>query len=100
MATESNGVTIFHDPQCVISRNTLGLIRNSGIEPTIIDYLRDPPGHDQLAELIRAAGLSVRAALREKVALYRELGLGDPTLTDAQLIDAMIARPILLARPF
>jgi len=97
---ESDGVTIFHHPECATSRNTLGLIRNSGIEPTIIDYLRYPPGRDQLAEMIGAAGLSVRAALREKGTPYRELGLGDPALTESQLIEAMIARPILVDRPF
>jgi arsenate reductase len=100
MAMESNSVTIFHNPKCATSRNTLGLIRNSGIEPIIVEYLRDPLGRNQLVEMIGAAGLSVRAALREKGTPYLELGLGDPALTDTQLLDAMIARPILIDRPF
>jgi arsenate reductase len=95
-----SSVTIFHDPQCAASRNTLGLIRNSGMEPTIVDYLNEPPGRQQLAEMIGAAGLSVRAALRTKGSAYRELGLGDPMLTDGQLLAAMIANPILIERPF
>jgi arsenate reductase (glutaredoxin) len=97
---ESNSVTIFHNPQCATSRNTLGLIRNSGIEPTIVDYLRNPPTRDQLAEMIGAAGLSVRAALREKGTPFRELGLGDPALNDQQLLAAMVAHPVLIDRPF
>jgi arsenate reductase len=100
MAMASNQVTIFHDPHCAVSRNTLGLIRNSGIEPTIVDYLREPPERDQLADMIGAAGLTVRAALRSKPSVYGELNLGDPVLTDGQLLAAMIAHPILIDRPF
>jgi len=100
MTMESNQVRIFHDPHCAVSRNTLGLIRNSGIEPTIVDYLHEPPGRDQLAEMIGAAGLTVRAALRANGAGYRELGLGDPQLTDGQLLAAMIANPLLIDAPF
>jgi arsenate reductase len=95
-----DAVTIVHDPLCGRSRNTLGLIRNSGIEPNIIDYLRDPPTGIHLAEMIGAAGLSVRAALREKGAAFRELGLGDPALTESQLLDAMVRHPTLIDRPF
>jgi arsenate reductase len=76
------------------------LIRNAGIEPTIIEYLQHPPSREQLTEMIRAAGLSVRAALREKGTPYAELGLGDAKLTDERLLDAMMAHPILINRPF
>ena len=100
MPVESKNVTIFHDAQCANSRNTLGLIRNSGIEPTIVDYLRDPPTRMQLAELIGAAGLSIRAAMRERVTIYHDLQLGDAVLTEAQLLDAMIEHPTLIKRPF
>jgi arsenate reductase len=100
MAMESNSVTIFHDAQCATSRNTLGLIRNSGIEPTIVDCLRDRPTRLQLAEMIGAAGLSIRAAMREEGAPYHDLGLGDPALTEAQLLDAMVGHPVLIKRPF
>lgn len=93
-------VTIYHNPQCETSRNTLALIRNAGIEPTIIEYLRTPPTREQLGELIRAAGLPVRAVLREKGTPFHELGLGNPKLTDEQLIDAMMLHPILINRPF
>jgi len=93
-------VTIYHNPQCGTSRNTLALIRNAGIEPTIIEYLQTPPSREQLAAMIKAAGLSVRGAIREKGTPYAELGLGDPDLTDDQLLDAMMAHPILINRPF
>ncbi|MDF3020885.1 MAG: arsenate reductase [Steroidobacteraceae bacterium] len=100
MAAESNSVTIFHDALCANSRDTLGLIRNSGIEPTIVDYLRDPPTRLQLTELIGAAGLSVRAAMRKRGTRYHDLQLGDTVLTEAQLLDAMIGNPTLIKRPF
>ena len=93
-------VTIYHNPKCETSRNTLALIRNAGIEPTVIEYLQKPPSREQLVEMIKAAGLSVRGALREKGTPYAELGLGDPTLSDDQLFDAMMAHPILINRPF
>ncbi len=92
--------TIYHNPNCGTSRNTLALIRHAGIEPTIIEYLRDPPSRERLIELIAAAGLSVRDALRQKGTPYAELGLDDPTLSDEQLLDAMLAEPILINRPF
>ncbi|GGD87679.1 arsenate reductase (glutaredoxin) [Caballeronia grimmiae] len=93
-------VTIYHNPQCGTSRNTLALIRNAGIEPNVVEYLTHPPSRETLTTLIARAGLSVRDALREKGTPYAELGLGDPALTDDQLIDAMLAHPILINRPF
>ncbi len=93
-------VTIYHNPKCETSRNTLALIRNAGIEPTVIEYLQQPPTREQLAEMIKASGLSVRASLRERGTPYADLGLGDPGLTDHQLLDAMMAHPILINRPF
>jgi arsenate reductase (glutaredoxin) len=93
-------VTLYHNPNCGTSRNTLALIRNAGIEPTVIEYLRDPPDRARLATLIADAGLSVRAALREKGTPFQELGLGNPALTDDQLLDAMMAHPALINRPF
>jgi arsenate reductase (glutaredoxin) len=96
----TNETVIYHNPQCGTSRNTLALIRNAGIEPTVIEYLRDPPTRDQLQKLIADAGLSVRQALREKGTPYQELNLGDPTLTDSQLLDQMLSHPILINRPF
>ena len=93
-------VTIYHNPACGTSRNTLGLIRNSGIEPTIIEYVQQPPSRDALAGMIEQAGLSVRDAVRTKEARFAELGLDDPATTDEQLLDAMLAHPILINRPF
>ncbi len=92
--------TIYHNPNCGTSRNTLALIRHAGIEPTVIEYLRVPPTRERLIELIAAAGLSVRDALRQKGTPYAELGLDHPTLSDEQLLDAMLAEPILINRPF
>lgn len=93
-------VTIYHNPDCGTSRNTLGLIRNAGIEPTVIEYLKHPPDRATLVDLIQRAGLSVRGAVREKGTPYLELGLDNPATTDEQLIDAMLAHPILINRPF
>ena len=93
-------VTIYHNPACGTSRNTLALIRNAGMEPTVIDYLKTPPGRHELREMIARAGLTVREALREKGTPYLELGLDDPKLSDEQLLDAMLAHPILINRPF
>lgn len=92
-------VTIYHNPACGTSRNTLAMIRNAGIEPTVIEYLVTPPSREELISLIERAGLSVRAALREKGTPYAELGLGNPELTDDALLDAMLAHPILINRP-
>jgi len=93
-------VIIYHNPKCGTSRNTLGLIRNAGIEPHIIDYLKCPPTRPLLKELIARAGLTVREALREKGTPFQDLGLADPALTDDDLLDAMMAHPILINRPF
>jgi arsenate reductase len=92
-------VTIYHNPACGTSRNVLGLIRNSGEEPRVVEYLKTPPSRDELADLIRRMGISVRDLLRQKGTPYEELGLGDPSLTDDQLLDAMMAHPILINRP-
>jgi len=93
-------VTIYHNPSCGTSRNTLGLIRNAGIEPTVIEYLSAPPGREQLIAMIKAAGLTVREAIRQKGTPYAELGLDDEKLTDDELLDAMLRHPILINRPF
>ncbi len=95
----TSSVTIYHNPSCGTSRNTLGLIRNSGVEPEVIRYLEAPPTRARLMTLIDAMGISVRELLREKGTPFSELGLGDPTLTDDQLLDAMLAHPILINRP-
>lgn len=92
-------VTIFHNPRCGTSRNTLALIRNAGIEPTVVAYLETPPTREQLAQLVAASGLSVREVLRSKETLCAELGLDDPARTDAELIEAMVAHPVLINRP-
>ena len=92
-------VTIYHNPDCGTSRNTLAMIRQSGIEPTVIEYLKDPPTRARLIELIAAMQIPVRALLREKGTPYAELGLAAPKWTDDQLIDFMLAYPILINRP-
>ena len=92
-------VTIYHNPACGTSRNTLALIRNAGVEPSIIEYLKTPLSRETLVDLIRRMGTPVRALLREKGTPYRELRLDDPTLTDDRLVDAMLAHPILINRP-
>ena len=93
-------VTIYHNPNCGTSRNTLGMIRNAGIEPTVIEYLNNPPDRATLVDLIERAGLPVREAVRDKGTPFAELGLDDPATTDEQLIDAMLAHPVLINRPF
>jgi arsenate reductase len=92
-------VTIYHNPNCATSRNTLAMIRRSGEEPDIIEYLRDPPTRARLLELIAAMAIPVRALLRQKGTPYAELELGNPALNDEALIDAMMAHPILINRP-
>ena len=92
-------VTIYHNPACGTSRNTLALIRNSGVEPRVIEYLETPPSRAELEGLIARMGIPVRALLRRQGTPYDELGLDDPTWTDAQLIDQMLAHPILINRP-
>ncbi|ANL72582.1 arsenate reductase (glutaredoxin) 1 [Rhizobium phaseoli] len=93
-------VIIYHNPACGTSRNTLAMIRNAGIEPTVIEYVNTPPSRTELMKMIADAGLTVRLALREKDTPYVELGLGNPDLSDDQLLDAMLAQPILINRPF
>jgi len=93
-------ITIYHNPACGTSRNTLALIRNTGVEPTVIEYLTHPPAREALVDLIAKAGLTVREAIRVKGTPYLEMGLDSPDLTDDQLLDAMLATPILINRPF
>jgi arsenate reductase len=92
-------VTIYHNPACGTSRNTLAMIRQSGEEPEVIEYLKNPPDRGRLIELIAAIGIPVRALLREKGKPYAELGLADPKWSDDELIDLMLAHPILINRP-
>jgi arsenate reductase len=92
-------VVIYHNPACGTSRNTLALIRNAGIEPHVVEYLKTPPSRALLIELIDRAGITPRDLLREKGTPYAELGLGDASLTDAALLDAMMAHPVLINRP-
>lgn len=94
-----SSVTIYHNPECGTSRNTLALIRNSGIEPEVILYLQTPPDRATLQQLIQAMGISVRALLRQNVTPYTELGLAEDKFSDEQLLDAMLAHPILINRP-
>lgn len=93
-------VTIYHNPECGTSRNTLEMIKRSGEEPHVIAYLETPPSRARLIQLIAAAGLTVREALRQKGTPYDALGLGNEDLSDAELLDAMMAHPILINRPF
>lgn len=92
-------ITIYHNPQCGTSRNTLAMIRNSGVEPQVIEYLKTPPSREELMSLVQAIGLSLRDVLRQKGTPYDELGLGNPALTDAQLLDVVAQYPILIQRP-
>ncbi|MGO4562739.1 arsenate reductase (glutaredoxin) [Rhizobiales bacterium 3FA27D7] len=92
-------IIIYHNPDCGTSRNTLALIRNAGAEPHVIEYLKTPPSRAMLVQLIERMGISARDLLREKGTPYAELGLGDQDLTDDQLLDAMMAHPILIDRP-
>ena len=94
-----SNITIYHNPNCGTSRNVLALIRNSGEEPTVIEYLKTPPTRETLVKLLADAGLSAREVLREKGTPYAELGLGDTSLSDDALVDAMMAHPILINRP-
>jgi arsenate reductase len=92
-------IVIYHNPACGTSRNTLAMIRNAGIEPHVIEYLKTPPSRALLVQLIDRAGMTPRELLREKGTPFAELGLGDETLTDDALVDAMMAHPILINRP-
>ncbi|MFD1704954.1 arsenate reductase (glutaredoxin) [Methylopila henanensis] len=93
-------VTIWHNPACGTSRNTLAMIRASGVEPVVVEYLRTPPTRSELERAIADAGLTVREAIRSKQGIFDELGLGAPDRSDAELLDAMLAHPILINRPF
>lgn len=92
-------VTIYHNPACGTSRNTLAMIRQSGEDPVVIEYLKTPPTRERLKELIAALGMPVRGLLREKGTPYKELGLDDPKWSDDELLDFMLAHPILINRP-
>jgi arsenate reductase (glutaredoxin) len=92
-------VIIYHNPECGTSRNTLAMIRNAGIEPHIVEYLKTPPSRNMLESLIHRSGMTARALLREKGTPYAELGLDNPSLTDAELVDAMMDHPVLINRP-
>ena len=92
-------ITIYHNPKCGTSRNTLALIRNSGVEPEVIEYLQDPPSRERLLELAKRMGVRLRDILRRKGTPYDELRLDDPALSDEQLLDAIAAHPILIERP-
>lgn len=94
-----SAITIYHNPECGTSRNTLELIRNSGVEPTVIHYLETPPSREQLVTLIAAMGMPVRELLRKNVPPYEALGLAEDRFSDEPLIDAMLAHPILINRP-
>lgn len=96
---QSMDVIIYHNPQCGTSRNTLAMIRNAGIEPHIVEYLKCPPTRLLLRQLIARMGVSVRDVIREKGTPFQELGLGDPSLSDDQLLDAIIEHPSLIERP-
>jgi arsenate reductase len=93
-------VTIWHNPACGTSRNTLAMIRAAGIEPAVVEYLKTPPTRDVLARAIADAGLTPREAAREKGTPYAELGLDGPSMTDDEILEAMLAHPILINRPF
>ena len=99
MQANPSPITIFHNPECGTSRNTLALIRNSGEEPQVIEYVKTPPSRSMLVAMMAAAGLTPRTLLRRKGTPYDELGLDDPKWTDEQLIDQMLAHPILINRP-
>jgi arsenate reductase len=92
--------TIYHNPDCGTSRNTLAMIRRSGVEPIVIEYLKTPPDRATIIKLVADAGLTLRQALRQKDTPFEALGLGDPSKSDADLLDAIEAHPILLNRPF
>lgn len=92
--------TIYHNPRCGTSRNTLAILRHAGIEPTVIEYLKTPPDRATLLQLLRDAGLTPRQAARQKEALFGELGLKDPSVSEEAILEAMLEHPILIERPF
>lgn len=93
-------VTIYHNPECGTSRNTLAMIRQSGVEPTVVEYLKTPPSRERIVELVTSAGMPLRDAIRKKDTPYEELGLSSADVSDDALLDAIQAHPILLNRPF
>jgi len=95
-----SNATIYHNPRCSTSRNALQLLEEAGLKPVIVDYLKNPPSRPTLAGLIQQSGLTVRQSIRAKEPVYAELGLDDPSLSDDQLLDAMVEHPILINRPF
>jgi arsenate reductase len=97
--TVMTDITVYHNPQCGTSRNTLAMIRNSGVEPLVIEYLKTPPSRDEVMTLVAAMGIGLRDMLRQKGTPYAELGLNNPALTDEQLLDAIEQHPILIQRP-
>ncbi len=97
--TAPTSIKIYHNPKCGTSRNTLALIRNTGVEPEVIEYLVNPPQREELRAMIGAAGIPVREAMRSKEQLFNDLGLGDAGVSDEQLLDAMVAHPVLINRP-
>jgi arsenate reductase len=99
MNSQAIPVTIYHNPACGTSRNTLALIRNAGVEPTVIEYLKAPPDRTMLRDLLRRMGITPRELLREKGTPYAELGLGAPHWTDDELVEHMLAHPLLINRP-
>ena len=99
MDTLAIDIVIYHNPACGTSRNTLALVRNAGIEPHVIEYLKSPPSRAQLQSLLARMGIGARGLMREKENLYRELGLDDPSLDDEVLLDAMVSHPLLINRP-
>jgi arsenate reductase (glutaredoxin) len=99
MQSQDPSITIFHNPACGTSRNVLALIRNSGAQPEVVEYLKTPPTRERLRGLVKAMGIPVRALLREKGTPYADLNLGDPALTDEQLLDFIGQHPILMNRP-
>lgn len=99
MGPSAIDIVIYHNPDCGTSRNTLAMIRNAGIEPHVIEYLKSPPSRGMLVSLLRRMGISARELLREKGTPYHELGLGDESLSEEALLDAMVAHPLLINRP-
>ena len=93
-------VTIYHNPECGTCRNTLAMILQSGVEPTVVEYLKNPPSRERIVELVSAAGITLRQAIRQKDTPYEALGLGDTSLSDDALLDAIGQHPVLLNRPF
>jgi arsenate reductase len=91
--------TIYHNPRCSTSRKVLEAMREAGVEPTVVEYLKEPPSKAKLKKLIKDAGVTVRQAMRSKEGVFAELGLGDPKLSDDKLLDAMVSNPILIERP-